>query len=93
MEVTNQELEEKIRKGLNKSKKEKLRDFKTIKTNLPMAGGGVNDFMQAAFQVLAGLAMFVKFFLSEKHKKQKAGTTKKKPVSDILSRVFEMLIR
>lgn len=39
------------------------------------------------------MPLFVKFFMKEKHLKRKAGTPKKKPVSDIVSRVFEGLHR
>jgi hypothetical protein len=39
------------------------------------------------------MSSFVKFFMQEKHLKTKAGTPKKKPMSDVISRVFESLYR
>lgn len=39
------------------------------------------------------MPLFVKFFMKEKHLKRKAGTPKRKPVSDIVSKVFERLHR
>ena len=36
---------------------------------------------------------FVKFFLQEKHLRVKAGTPKKKPMSDAISQVFQKLSR
>lgn len=39
------------------------------------------------------MRLFVKFFMKEKHLKQKVGTPKKKPMSNIISEVFERLYR
>jgi hypothetical protein len=91
--IDDAEIEGRIEKEMRKTGKEKVKDHRRLISNLPMSGGGPNDFMQAVFQALAGLSWFVRFFLRGRHLKPAAGTPKKKPVSAVLAQVFESLAR
>lgn len=42
-EVTNKEYEDQIFREVTKTKKQKIKDSKKSKSNLPMIGGGIND--------------------------------------------------
>ena len=84
---------EKIVRSVLKTKDQKIEDFQNIKPVLKMINGGPNNVLQAVLQCLAGLKEFVKFFLNEEHLEQNKGTAAEKPMSNIISQVFESLYR
>lgn len=87
------EIESVIVREIYKTSEQKKEDFKNHNPNLPMIYGGKNDVFQAVMQCLASLTHFIGYFMKDHHLNIREHTSKRRPLTMKIAKVYEMLWR